>query len=205
MKFIIGIDEVGRGALAGPVVVGAAMIPSEGRISFPRIFGKLKDSKKLSARQRSAWAGYLRRRRDILFVTARVYPRGIERMNISKAANHAALRAFERLLRNHHRVWDDIRRIFLDGGLYLGNGVQPEKARTIIRGDEKITAVKIASIVAKVSRDGSMTRLAKVYREYGFDIHKGYGTASHFRAIRKYGPSPVHRKSFLGNPGNKTK
>ena len=210
-RCIIGIDEVGRGALAGPVVVAAAAVPKKAqRIvrSAERRLGKLKDSKKLSPHKREAWFAYFKEHRNIAFASARVYPRGIEKMNISKAANKAALGAYGRLIADggpaigRHDV-------FLDGGLYLGDGKNGERrknfereqrnAKTIIRGDEKIMAVTIASIVAKVSRDNYMGRLAKKYPEYGFEIHKGYGTRAHFRAIRKYGASPVHRKSFLSH------
>jgi ribonuclease HII len=209
--YIIGIDEVGRGALAGPVVVSAAAVPkSAWRMlrNAERILGKLKDSKKLSSRKREAWVGYFKKYPSIIVMSARIYPRGIEKMNISAAANKAALNAYARLIAiNEERIGKYA--VFLDGGLYLGNGkgdMEKEKlkkeiknAETVIKGDEKITAIKIASIVAKVSRDNYMSRLSKKYPEYGFDIHKGYGTKAHFRAIRKYGSSSVHRKSFLSS------
>lgn len=209
--YVIGIDEVGRGALAGPVVVAAAAVPKEARRMVRGAegrLGKLKDSKKLSPRKRMAWFGYFKEHQDIVFMTARVYPRGIEKMNISRAANKAALNAYARLIvKNEPKIGRH--GIFLDGGLYLGNkkiGLShgdfkegTKNAKTIIKGDEKIIAIKIASIAAKVLRDSYMRRLAKRYPKYGFDIHKGYGTRAHFRAIRKYGPSPVHRKSFLGS------
>ncbi len=205
-RFIIGIDEVGRGALAGPVVVGAVMMPCGKRIGFPRRLGKLKDSKKLSARQRERWLGYFNSSPDIFSATARVYPRGIEKMNVSGAANRAASKAFGKVSAAAPGAWS-VLRIYLDGGLSLGNGKggtnrknlkkETKIARTVIKGDEKITAIKIASIIAKVSRDRFMVRLAKKYPAYGFDIHKGYGTKAHFRAIRKHGASIVHRKTFL--------
>jgi ribonuclease HII len=208
-RYIIGIDEVGRGALAGPVVVAAAAVPREARRIVYRAqsrLGKLKDSKKLSPRKREAWLEYFKQHPGVVFVSARIYPRGIEKMNISKAANKAALSAYARLIANGGlRIGKHD--IFLDGGLYLGNeksGLQKgnfkkerKNAKTVIKGDEKIMAIKIASIAAKMSRDNYMGRLAKKYPEYGFEVHKGYGTKAHFRAIRKYGSSSVHRKSFL--------
>ncbi len=204
MRWVVGIDEVGRGALAGPVVVAVAALPV-GFAPRSRALGALKDSKKLSARQREAWAAYFNGQRNagrsaVVFSIARVYPRQIEKINISKAANMAAERAFGRLMVAHGGgIKTGTKcRIFLDGGLFLGNGTQPKNAKTIIKADEKIAAVKVASIVAKVYRDRLMCRLAKKYPQYGFDIHKGYGTAAHRRAIKKHGPCPAHRLTFTG-------
>ena len=193
MKYTIGIDEVGRGSLAGPVVVAAVAMPKK-LILRNEGLGKLRDSKKLSAKQREAWTKYFKNHQKISYALARVYPKTIDRINISRAANLAALRAFCRLIY-------DLRiknyEAFLDGGLFLGNGKsRNNNGKTIIKGDEKITAIKIASIVAKVWRDNVMKRLAKKYPRYGFEIHKGYGTKIHFAAIKKFGPSEVHRRSF---------
>jgi ribonuclease HII len=192
-QFIIGIDEVGRGALAGPVVVAAAMIPRGLR------FATLKDSKKLSAKQRESWYMHFISDSKINFAVARIYPRGIERMNISGAANVAALRAVKKILKNDKILSVSI---FLDGGLYLGNKKWQSKnmpaANTIVKADEKISAVAIASIIAKVHRDRFMKKLAKRHPEYGFDIHKGYGTEAHRAAIAEYGLCAVHRLTFLG-------
>ena len=210
-RYIVGIDEVGRGALAGPVVVAAAAVSQKAQrivCGAESRLGKLKDSKKLSPRKRAAWLEYFKGHRVIVFASARVYPRGIEKMNISASANKAALKAFEKILTVTH-VPFSMFQVYLDGGLYLGNGKsgarqgnskkERKNVKTIVKGDEKIMAIKIASIVAKVSRDTYMGRLAKRYPEYGFEIHKGYGTKAHFRAIRKYGASSVHRKSFLSH------
>lgn len=206
MKWIVGIDEVGRGALAGPVVVAAAMMPRGLKINVKKL-GALKDSKKLSKKRREAWARYFKDHRNVAFTFARVYPRGIESMNISAAANLAALRAFRRLS-GAYRLRPSVF-VFLDGGLFLGNGGRsggrlgshskgyPKNAKTIIKGDEKITAIKIASIVAKVHRDRFMCRLAKQYPVYDFEVHKGYGTESHRRAIKKYGSCEAHRLTFI--------
>ena len=126
----------------------------------------------------------------------RVSPAVIDRINISCAANLAALRAFKKLAAGQKRP---ATRIFLDGGLFLGNGRARLTAKTVIKGDEKIKAIALASIVAKVSRDARMTRLHKKYPQYSLDIHKGYGTKVHSAAIRRHGPSEVHRHSFLKN------
>ena len=163
MRWIVGIDEVGRGALAGPVVVAAAVLP-RGFAPRSRALGKLKDSKQLLAKKREAWCEYFGKHPHIEVALARIYPRQIEKRNVSRAANMAAKRALGRLLGGSAGVHHHGRRIvavFLDGGLFLGNGEQPDNVRTIIKGDEKINAIKIASIAAKVHRDRLMTRLAK--------------------------------------------
>ncbi len=210
VNHIIGIDEVGRGCLAGPVVVVAASV--RGNIRNTQL-GTLKDSKKLTKLQREAWFKFLIHNKQIDFALARVYPRQIEKRNISRAANLAASRAYERLsfkitkreptpktLARKFRRGKSLTEtaIFLDGGLFIGSREkQPKQAKTIIKGDEKIPAVAIASIIAKVSRDRFMTRLAKKYPIYGFDLHKGYGTKLHRQAIAKYGVLPMHRLTFL--------
>lgn len=137
-------------------------------------------------------------------MVARVYPRGIERMNVSQAANLAATRACARLV-DRCPVTDVGRvRVLLDGGLYLKSlpviGLRSRvSARTIIKGDEKFTAIKLASIVAKVARDKFMMKLHERYPHYGFSIHKGYGTSTHIAAIKKFGPSEIHRATFVKN------
>ena len=197
-KWVIGIDEVGRGALAGPVVVAVALLKRQNMFGGDCELGgrRIKDSKKLSPKQREAWFSYFKYDSGIQFAVARVYPRRIEKMNISCAANLAAARAYKKLIANHKPLIAHSQ-VFLDGGLFLGNGEQPRNAKTIVKGDEKIPAVAIASIIAKVTRDRFMVRLAKEYPAYGFDGHKGYGTKAHYRALRKCGPCDAHRKTFL--------
>jgi ribonuclease HII len=197
MKATIGIDEVGRGCLAGPVVVAAALV--RGNIGNAGL-GTLKDSKKMSARQREAWFAYFRNNSHIAYAVARVYPRRIEALNISGAANLAAYRALRKLIKDQTLSQKKLyqTKIFLDGGLFVKNrSSQPKNARTVIKGDEKIRAVAVASIIAKVTRDHFMKRLAKRYPAYGFEVHKGYGTKMHQAAIRRYGPTDVHRLTFL--------
>lgn len=206
MHRIVGIDEVGRGALAGPVVVAAVALPSGFAAKNAKI-GVLKDSKKLSVKKREAWCKYLKGRPSIHFALARVYPRQIEKHNISRAANMAAERAFWRLAGFAGNASKT--RVFLDGGLFLGNhghgrGRRPGqsqpagvRAKTVIKGDEKIEAVTVASIIAKVYRDRLMVRLGGKYPAYGFATHKGYGTKAHRAAIKKFGPSGAHRLTFL--------
>ena len=123
---------------------------------------------------------------------ASVSPKIIDKINISKAANLAAGKAFSLLIKNSGLRIKNCE-VFLDGGLYIQN----LKFKIIIRGDEKIPAISLASIIAKVSRDRQMINLHKKYPKYGFEKHKGYGTKKHFKAIRKHGPSKIHRLTFL--------
>ncbi len=260
-RWTIGIDEVGRGSLAGPVVVCALAIPAHTSLRNTHPLSlrgaaatkqslPLRDSKKLSASQRERWAAWVKTHPHIRYAVARVYPRGIERLNISQAANLAATRACVRLCaqlslrgrrtkQSYNNVVGLLRfarndgssprvNVLLDGGLYLrvnprcyphlrhGFGGQARlsastffrvnprcyprlSASTIIKGDEKYTAIKLASIVAKVARDKFMNKLHARYPQYGFSIHKGYGTKRHIAAIKKYGPSEIHRATFVKN------
>ena len=196
MKYIIGIDEVGRGALAGPVVVTAVSLPRGFRVRNTAL-GQLKDSKKLSKGQRERWCDYFLHHPGVGYASAKVYPRTIERINISEAANLAAERALLRLVKSH-AITLSRSRVFLDGGLYVGRRNRRAQipfldAKTVVKGDEKIKAVQIASVIAKVYRDRLMKRLSKEYPTYGFDIHKGYGTKNHRLAIKKHGLREVHR------------
>ncbi|MDP3956492.1 MAG: ribonuclease HII [bacterium] len=239
--FIIGIDEVGRGSLAGPVTVAAVLLPSfrakrmastglkltsliranERMTNRPNRRGiPLRDSKKLSASRREAWYKFLKNSPGIKYAVSHVRPATIDRINISNAANLAAYRTLQKLLAKNQMgdlrpaFWPaspKLKRgergspsgrpaIFLDGGLYMRNSIQktslPFKSRTITKGDEKIPAIALASIIAKVRRDALMKRLHKKHVHYGFDVHKGYGTKKHFKAIKKYGLSEAHRESF---------
>ena len=190
-KFIIGIDEVGRGSLAGPVVVAALAIPQNIELRIKNLGLKLRDSKQLSPIQREKWFDYLKNHPKISYATASMAQKIIDRINIPQAANLAATKALKKL---NSKFYILNPKIFLDGGLYLNsNGLN---SKTVIKGDEKITAVKLASIVAKVTRDRYMVRLHKKYPQYGFDAHKGYGTKRHKLAINKFGTSPIHRLTF---------
>ena len=193
-KFIIGIDEVGRGALAGPLFVAALVMP-QGLNVRRKSLAKLRDSKKLSPRRREEWADYLENHPRVSYAVSSVSSGVVDRKNVAKAANLAATRAHERLVASCGRKRGNV---YLDGSLYLNKKPTTKKYRlkTLIRGDEKINAIKLASIVAKVKRDEHMVRLHTKYPEYGFKNHKGYGTKKHKRAIKKHGPSEVHRLTF---------
>jgi len=202
MRWIVGLDEVGRGSLAGPVVVCAVAIPKglqvlESKIgSNGRKLGKVRDSKKLTKKQREEWFKYLKNNPALCYSIATVSPKRIDRLNISGAANLAAWRAFKKLSRASRFMFHDLD-ICLDGGLHLKKKGFVSQARTVIRGDQKIPAISMASIIAKVYRDELMSKIAKKYPGYGLEIHKGYGTRAHYKAIRKLGPSQIHRLTFI--------
>lgn len=195
-RWIIGIDEVGRGALAGPVTVGAFALKVGN--TWKNAPAPLRDSKQLTPEQRRAWVRFLTKEKErgyIAYAVAHVVPSVIDATNISRAANRAATRAYTKLISsgfiNTHAV-------FLDGGLYL-EGTLRKKGLTAPKADERVPAVSLASIVAKVARDKLMERLHKKYPRYGFKKHKGYGTLLHRRAIARHGVSAIHRKTFLKN------
>ena len=185
-RLTIGIDEVGRGALAGPVVLAAVALA--GRISWrhPQL-GRIRDSKKLTPRRREEWSRYLIGHPAFLWRVARIGPAVIDRINIARAANRAAYRLVRRSApANNAFVW-------LDGGLALPPHVPH---RTLIKGDERKPLIAAASIIAKVWRDRHMARLASSLPMYGFEIHKGYGTRRHREMLKRHGLSPIHRRSF---------
>jgi ribonuclease HII len=211
-KYVVGVDEVGRGALVGPVVVAALALPRNLKFKIKNLKLPVRDSKKLSPKQREEWFSFVKRQK-IPFATASVSPKIIDKINIANAANLAASRAVLKLLKSLTIVRDFSKRgveIFLDGGLYLNSKFKSQnskfqfksqnfknlKIKTIIKGDEKILAITLSSIVAKVTRDQTMARLHKKYPQYDFINNVGYGTKKHREAIKKYSPSPIHRKSF---------
>lgn len=186
--FIIGIDEVGRGPLAGPVMVCAAALEVGKKISLIENGVKLNDSKKLTPKSREKWAEKLKET-GVPFAISSVSPAVIDKINVSNAANLAARRSLRKLFAENG-ITPSGSVIFLDGGLYAPGG------KTVIGADRKIKAVMAASILAKVKRDKHMRKISSKYPEYGFDKHKGYGTKVHMAAIKKYGLSPIHRKTF---------
>lgn len=196
--YIIGIDEVGRGALAGPVVVAAVSIP---RGFYPRstALPRLRDSKKLSPAQRAVWFQYIKSHPRIIYSSARIYPKKIEKLNISNCANLAAHRCYNKIIgfineTGVREVDHSSFAVLLDGSLYLGSRAsQPSFAKTVTRGDEKFVSIKLASIVAKVTRDRYMVSLNQKHPQYQFHLHKGYGTLAHRKMLRRFGPAIPHR------------
>ena len=190
MKFIIGIDEVGRGPLAGPVAVGAVSVKSR---AFDKKFWKgIKDSKKLSEKDRELWfklATRARRRGEIDWAVSLISEKVIDKNGIVYAINLGIKRCLTKVSATEDS------QIFLDGGIKA-----PERFKrqtTVVKGDEKIPVISLASIVAKVTRDRAMLKCDKKYPGYGLAQHKGYGTKMHCQKIRKYGSTKLHRQTFI--------
>lgn len=198
MHCIIGIDEAGRGPLAGPVMVGGVLI--RGRTKIGREGKQLRDSKRLSEKQREEWFSYLRAQSAITCAVSRVNPEVIDAINITRAANRAATQTLLKLLRESNLSNKRIQ-VLLDGGLFVIENRQLEthnlQLKTVVRGDETVPTIMLASIVAKVTRDHYMVRKHNEYPEYGFDRHKGYGTKLHRETVQEIGPCPLHRLTFL--------
>ncbi len=200
-KYVIGIDEVGRGALAGPVAVTALASPRVSNIKNKVSGILLKDSKKLSSKNREIWFEHIKENQKFFYTTALISPKVIDRINISQAANLAAARALKKLITNYQLPITKIK-IYLDGGLYIKNQMLNTRylilnTKTVIKGDEKINVIKLASIIAKVSRDRLMKKISWKYPMYGLEKHKGYGTKQHILNIKRCGPSRIHRLTFL--------
>ena len=203
-KVVVGLDEVGRGPLAGPVCAVAvcfalakqtATAKSKIRNSTLRlrsghelkIFDGIRDSKKLTAKQRERWHKVLTNNPEIKWGIGMVSEKIIDKINIREATKLAMRRAIEAL-----RIEPDF--LLLDGNFVLEELSVNQKS--IIRGDEKIISCAAASIIAKVTRDRLMKKYHKKFPQYGFDKHKGYGTKKHFEKIQKHGPCKIHRLSF---------
>lgn len=189
MRYLVGIDEAGRGPLAGPVSVGIAVVSTDFDLA---IFSGVKDSKQLSAIQRTAWLTRMKQEKQMQYATALVSARHIDTFGIVHAIQTAMQRALRRL-----DLDPDTCTVLLDGSLHAPR--EYTNQTTIIRGDATEPIISLASIAAKVRRDIYMINLAKKYPDYGFEIHKGYGTRLHRERIIECGISPVHRRSFLRN------
>jgi len=191
-RYIIGIDEAGRGPLAGPVAVGGVVISEHFNKKF---FKGVKDSKQLTPEERELWFTLIteaKRRGDLDYAVSLVSESVIDKHGIS----YAIKLGIKRVLK-HLNVPPEETQVFLDGSLKAPKEYVHQT--TIIKGDEKVPVISVASICAKVVRDRRMVRLAKKYPLYGFHIHKGYGTRAHKEALRLHGHSSIHRKSFLKN------
>lgn len=179
---ICGIDEAGRGPLAGPVVAGAAILPADCTILY------LNDSKKLSEKRREELFLEIQEK-AVAWSTGMASPERIDEINILNATYEAMREAIEGL--------SVLPQVLLNDAVTIP-GIALRQV-PIIKGDAKSVSIAAASILAKVTRDHMMAEYAKLYPEYGFEKHKGYGTAAHIAALREFGPCPIHRKSFIKN------
>lgn len=178
-KYIAGVDEVGRGPLAGPVVCSAVIMPIDDLIEG------IDDSKKLSEKKRNTLSELIKEK-AICYNIAEVSPEVIDQINILEATKLCMKNALEGL-----KIKPDIALVdalTLDVDIPVVN---------IVKGDFLSYSIGAASIVAKVYRDNLMTEYAKQYPEYSFEKHKGYGTAAHCQALRDFGPCAIHRRSFI--------
>ena len=179
---ICGVDEAGRGPLAGPVVAGAVILPKDCRILY------INDSKKLSAKRREALYAEIQEKAEAVGIGI-VSPEEIDEINVLQATYRAMRIALDALGTPPDLLLNDavtIPDVFV-------------QQVPIIKGDAKSQSIAAASIIAKVTRDRLMEAYDLVYPEYGFAAHKGYGTAAHIAALRAHGPCPIHRKTFIKN------
>ena len=179
---VCGIDEAGRGPLAGPVAAAAVILPQECEILY------LNDSKRLSPARRALLFDEIREK-AVAFEIGMVSPERIDEVNILQATYEAMRKAIEGLSVRPELLLNDAVTI---------PGVDIPQL-PIIKGDAKSVSIAAASILAKVARDRMMEEYALLYPDYGFEKHKGYGTAQHIAALRKYGPCPIHRRSFISH------
>ncbi|MCD7957900.1 MAG: ribonuclease HII [Lachnospiraceae bacterium] len=182
LGLICGIDEAGRGPLAGPVVAGAVILPRDCEILY------LNDSKKLSAKRREELYEEIKEK-AISFGIGMASPERIDEINILQATYEAMREA--------------VRQLSPQPQVLLNDAVTipeiPYRQVPIIGGDGKSLSIAAASVLAKVTRDRLMVEYDAQMPEYGFASHKGYGSAAHIEALKKYGPSPIHRKTFIGH------
>lgn len=180
-KGIVGIDEAGRGPLAGPMVIAGVMGID------PKLLKGIRDSKKLSPASRDKWYAQIKKHGVARHVS--ISARTIDRIGISRAAREGIAKLLKKFPKKPTLV-------LMDGNLYAPSVF---KQRTINKGDEKIPLISAASVIAKVTRDRYMVRIATQYPKYHFEVHKGYGTSAHIVTIRKSGLSKLHRKTFCKN------
>ena len=186
-RFITGIDEVGRGSLFGPIYACVVLLNKESS-NYLKNMG-IRDSKKLSKKKRDYFYELIKLNSFGIEI-GQASPREIDHYGIRISTEFAMIRALNKL-----KIIP--KKILIDGNLLISKWYKPQKA--IIRGDDKVPAISAASIVAKVERDKFITKLSKTFQNYHLESNAGYGTRSHIEAIKSYGLSRLHRKSFCKN------
>jgi ribonuclease HII len=201
-KIVAGIDEAGRGPLAGPVIAVAIIVQN---FKFQILnfkansnFKNIKDSKKMTAKQRENVYRFLTMQPDIIFGIGKVSEKIIDKINILEATKLAMKRATmslnSKLQTVNCKKIQNIEYLLIDGNFKINKLKMPQKS--IIKGDSKVMSIAMASIIAKVTRDKIMEKYHKKYPDYGFDKHKGYGTKEHFSNLKNFGICKIHRKTF---------
>ncbi len=186
---LAGVDEAGRGPLAGPVVAAAVILPRSWAVSgVPSDFQHLTDSKQLSAAERDLFFDRITSELGLRFAVACCGPEAIDRINILQATYQAMNQALEKLA-----ISGEVAHALVDGRPVPVLRV-PQTA--LIKGDSLSYSIAAASVLAKVTRDRLMLQAHQQWPNYGFDAHKGYPTAGHLEALRRLGPCPIHRLSF---------
>ncbi len=191
-KYVIGIDEVGRGPLAGPVTLCAFLVPVSKLAKVNRKLSGITDSKKLTRKKREMFEKLIKEvasQEDIKYAIASVSAQVIDSKGISFGIRNAISRTLKKLSVDPLTSY-----VYLDGSLHAPISFAQE---TIIKGDVHNWLISSASVLAKTHRDMKMRRYSKTYPEYGFDTHMGYGTKMHRENIRKYGPCDIHRKTWI--------
>ena len=182
---VAGVDEAGRGPLAGPVVAAAVCFTPENiRSQLNNIYKDLNDSKKLTPKLREHYFKILTEDTSVKIGIGEVDSKTIDQVNILKATHIAMAKAVEVIKPNF---------VLVDG--LPVNGLS-YVSKNIVKGDSKSISIAAASVIAKVKRDKIMSNYDEIYPNYGFSNHKGYGTAGHINALKELGPSPIHRRSF---------
>lgn len=192
VKYIIGVDEAGRGPLAGPVALGFVRAPAS--FNARRAFPGLKDCKQLSPARRQEFYErmlFFARAGELQFCVRYSKASTIDRLGLTRAVRAPVHRGVRALSPEPQGTL-----VLLDG---LLTAPKEYEQKTIIGGDEREPLIMLASIAAKVRRDRLMRRLAKIYPGYRFEVHKGYGTKAHYRALKKEGLCEIHRRSFCKN------
>jgi len=196
---VVGLDEAGRGPLAGPVVAAAVFLQKNSRVNL-----KINDSKKLSAKQRDFFYEKITNHKNITWGVGIVSEQVIDKINILQATKLAMKRAIEDLSTNsdgRQNLWK-VGFLLIDGNFKidtsrLRQGSGEPKQKSIIKGDSKVFSIAAASIIAKVTRDRIMEKIHKKYPQYGFNQHKGYPTTLHRAQLASLGACKIHRKTFF--------
>ena len=187
MEYFVGVDEAGRGPIAGPVAVGVVMVPAG--FNIQKHFPGVADSKKLTPKKREALYQLLQKNKTLRYIVVFASANVIDKIGITKAVRQCVWKGVKKLSPKTAGV-----KVLLDGLLVA----PPEYTqKTIIRGDATEPIISLASISAKVLRDRQMVRFVKKFPGYGFEVHKGYGTKAHYQAIHRLGACPLHRTTYL--------